>query len=86
MVQLDVNAWSWTGGFMLIYARKENRNKIIKALSKYLHVPFNFDYTGSQIIYFPKINFLYNLIIPSIIPENINVETKVYPKNGNAKV
>ena len=36
---------------------------------------------------FPKINFfLNNLIIPSIIPENINVETKVYPKNGNAKV
>ncbi len=42
------------GGFMLIYARKEKQNKIIKALSKYLHVPFNFDYTGSQIIYFSK--------------------------------
>lgn len=42
------------GGFMLIYARKHNHNKIISSLNEYLHVPFNFDYTGSQIIYFSK--------------------------------
>ncbi len=42
------------GGFMLIYARKKNQKKIINSLKNFLYVPFNFDYTGSQIIYYSK--------------------------------
>lgn len=42
------------GGFMLFYARKKNHPKIINSLKNYLHVPFNFDNTGSQIIYYSK--------------------------------
>ncbi len=39
------------GGFLLIYARPEDQNKIKKALSELLHVPFQFESKGSQIIY-----------------------------------
>jgi D-glycero-alpha-D-manno-heptose-7-phosphate kinase len=38
------------GGFMLICANKE-KIRIMKKSKKFLHVPFNFDFTGSQIIY-----------------------------------
>lgn len=44
------------GGFMLFYAKKKNHSKILNKLNKYLHVPFRFDYTGSQIIYYSKNN------------------------------
>ena len=40
------------GGFMLFYAKKENHEKIKKSLNKKLIVPFRFEKTGSQIIYF----------------------------------
>jgi D-glycero-alpha-D-manno-heptose-7-phosphate kinase len=40
------------GGFMIFYAKKKNHNKILNKLKNFLHVPFRFDYTGSQIIYF----------------------------------
>jgi D-glycero-alpha-D-manno-heptose-7-phosphate kinase len=40
------------GGFMLIFAPPENHSKIRQALSKFLHVPFKFDTTGSQIVYY----------------------------------
>jgi D-glycero-alpha-D-manno-heptose-7-phosphate kinase len=40
------------GGFMLFYARKELHQKIRNALPDKLFVPFNFEYTGSNIIYF----------------------------------
>jgi len=40
------------GGFMLFYAKKENHLKIKEALKKKLFVPFRFEKTGSQIIYF----------------------------------
>ncbi len=40
------------GGFMLFYAKKENHEKIRKSLKKKLIVPFKFEKTGSQIIYF----------------------------------
>jgi len=40
------------GGFMLFYAKKKNHAKILNRLNKFLHVPFRFDYTGSQIVYY----------------------------------
>ena len=40
------------GGFMLFYARKENHKKIKESLKNKLIVPFRFEKTGSQIIYF----------------------------------
>ncbi len=40
------------GGFMLFYAKKENHEKIKKSLKNKLFVPFKFEKTGSQIIYF----------------------------------
>lgn len=39
------------GGFMLLFARPEDQEKIRKKLKKFLHVPFSFEYLGSQIIY-----------------------------------
>ncbi len=47
------------GGFVLIYARKKNQKKILNSLSNFLHVPFSFDYTGSQIVYFSKNKHFY---------------------------
>lgn len=40
------------GGFMLFYAKKEYHNKIRESLKNKLFVPFRFERTGSQIIYF----------------------------------
>ena len=42
------------GGFMLFYAKKKNHKKIKKALKGKLIVPFKFENTGSQIIYFSR--------------------------------
>lgn len=39
------------GGFMLFYAEPEAQNKIKKKLGKLLHVPFKFEFSGSQIIH-----------------------------------
>ncbi len=39
------------GGFMLCFADPENHEAIKSALKDLLHVPFRFDFTGSQIIY-----------------------------------
>ncbi len=39
------------GGFMLFFVPPEKKEKFIKALKGYVHVPFQFDNTGSQVIY-----------------------------------
>lgn len=45
------------GGFMLFFAPPERHNKIKEKLNKFLNVPFDFDYSGSQIIYYsPQTN------------------------------
>ena len=40
------------GGFMLIWCRQDNRAEVIKALAPLMVVPFDFDFDGTQIIYF----------------------------------
>lgn len=40
------------GGFILFYVRPEQQERLKKALSHLLHVPFRFDSLGSQIIYY----------------------------------
>ncbi len=40
------------GGFILFCARKNKQNQIKKRLKKLLNIPFKFDFTGSQIVYF----------------------------------
>jgi len=40
------------GGFMLFYAKKKNHKNIKESLKNKLIVPFKFEKTGSQIIYF----------------------------------
>ncbi len=40
------------GGFMLFFVEPEKRQKLKKALSDYIRVPFSFDNTGSQVIYY----------------------------------
>ena len=40
------------GGFFLFYAKKKNHQNIIKSLKNKLIVPFRFEKTGSQIIYY----------------------------------
>jgi D-glycero-alpha-D-manno-heptose-7-phosphate kinase len=42
------------GGFMLFYAKPENKESVKKALHKLLHVPFRFDTLGSQVIYYSE--------------------------------
>lgn len=39
------------GGFLLLFARPERHRAIRDRLSRLLHVPFRFEYTGSQIIF-----------------------------------
>ena len=38
------------GGFMLLFAKPENHSAIRKRLNDLLHVPFEFDHSGSQIV------------------------------------
>lgn len=46
------------GGFFLFYARPEDQPQIREKLKNLLHVPFSFDFTGTQIIYYmPEENF-----------------------------
>jgi len=40
------------GGFILFYARPEQRERLKQKLSRLLNVPFRFDSLGSQIIYY----------------------------------
>jgi len=40
------------GGFMLFYVPKDKQEQVKKDLKDLLYVPFAFDYTGSQIIYY----------------------------------
>lgn len=41
-----------SGGFIIFYANPEHHKSIKQALSSFLHVPFRFEYTGSQIVYY----------------------------------
>ena len=42
------------GGFILFFVKPEAKKKIKKALDSLLYVPFSFDTTGSQIIYYSE--------------------------------
>jgi len=39
------------GGFLLLYVEPDRQPSVRKALSHLLHVPFDLDHTGSQIIF-----------------------------------
>lgn len=39
------------GGFLLLFVEPDRREAVRSALSKFLHVPFNLDHAGSQIIF-----------------------------------
>ena len=40
------------GGFILFYVPKDRQKKVKNDLKNLLYVPFSFDFTGSQIIYY----------------------------------
>lgn len=42
------------GGFMLLFARPQDQGRIREKLGKLLYVPFKFEYSGSQIIFFDR--------------------------------
>jgi len=42
------------GGFVLFFVEPKNQERIRKTLKNLLHVPFRFDKTGSQIIYYSE--------------------------------
>ena len=42
------------GGFLLLYVPIEKQSNVRNKLSHLLHVPFNFEYDGSQIMYSDK--------------------------------
>tara|TARA_B100001123_G_C15262385_1_gene1007068 strand:- start:200 stop:1195 length:996 start_codon:yes stop_codon:yes gene_type:complete len=44
------------GGFILFYVPENKQKTILKKLSKLVHVPFKFEFLGSQIIYRQKTN------------------------------
>ena len=39
------------GGFLMLYVEPDRREAVKKALSHLLHVPFDLDHAGSQIIF-----------------------------------
>jgi D-glycero-alpha-D-manno-heptose-7-phosphate kinase len=40
------------GGFILFFVPPERQSKVRKRFSRLIHVPFEFEFSGSQIIYF----------------------------------
>jgi D-glycero-alpha-D-manno-heptose-7-phosphate kinase len=42
------------GGFMLLFVRPRDRDAMLKSLPDFIPVPFLFDTTGSQIIYYQE--------------------------------
>jgi D-glycero-alpha-D-manno-heptose-7-phosphate kinase len=38
------------GGFIVFYVEPENQRRVKEALSNFLHVPFKFDFSGSEIM------------------------------------
>lgn len=42
------------GGFILFFVKPENKEKVRRSLDHLLHVPFNFDTTGSQLIFYSE--------------------------------
>ena len=40
------------GGFLLVFAEPHFHEKIKEKLGKLIHIPFDFEYSGSQIIFF----------------------------------
>jgi len=40
------------GGFIMFYVEKKEQKKFLDKFKKMLYVPFRFDYTGSQIVYY----------------------------------
>ena len=42
------------GGFILFFVKPEDQSKLRQALGHLLHVPFRFDTTGSQIVYYSE--------------------------------
>src|ERR1051326_7728812 len=42
------------GGFLLLFAPPERQSAVRARLAKLLHVPFNFEFAGSQIIFFDR--------------------------------
>jgi D-glycero-alpha-D-manno-heptose-7-phosphate kinase len=45
------------GGFILFYAKRDNHEKIIKALDNFVHVPFRFEHEGSKIVLYQPSGF-----------------------------
>ena len=43
------------GGFLMLFVRPEQQDRVRNALAKLLHVPMRFDTLGSQIIYYAHI-------------------------------
>jgi D-glycero-alpha-D-manno-heptose-7-phosphate kinase len=42
------------GGFMMLFVKPENQKKMKEKLNRFLHVPFNFEFNGSRIIFFDQ--------------------------------
>ena len=42
------------GGFMLFFVSRERREELKKAMRNYVRVPFRFENSGSQVIYYTQ--------------------------------
>ena len=42
------------GGFLLLFARPERHQAVRESLSSLIHVPLNFEFSGSQIIFYDQ--------------------------------
>ncbi|MBL0059850.1 MAG: kinase [Elusimicrobia bacterium] len=45
------------GGFLLIFAPPESHKRIRQALRSFLHVPFSFENSGSQVVYYRQVEY-----------------------------
>ena len=40
------------GGFLVLYVDPERQSSVMRALDRYLHIPFTFDFSGAEIIFY----------------------------------
>lgn len=59
------------GGFMLLFVPPREQNRVKSKLSKLIHVPFKFEFTGTQIIFFdPEVDYSEEDALRSSQPTN----------------
>jgi D-glycero-alpha-D-manno-heptose-7-phosphate kinase len=72
------------GGFMLLFVPPSRQLEVRERLKKLIHVPFKFDYSGSQIIFFDQEED-HSATEKARADQSIHAFQELTPKSGESK-